>query len=80
MPSRTIQAAGKSWLVYPSGRVTQYDRDEFGIVFVLEGIRDQNDLIVGWIWKYGPNRCGCNFYRQDCHVSMFSFALAQRNM
>jgi hypothetical protein len=34
MPSRSIQAGGKSWLVFPSGRVTQYDRDEFGIIFV----------------------------------------------
>jgi hypothetical protein len=34
MPSRSIQAGGKSWLVYPSGRVTQYDRDEFALVFV----------------------------------------------
>ena len=34
MPSRTIQAGGKSWLVFPSGRVTQYDRDEFGLIFV----------------------------------------------
>jgi len=34
MPSRTIQAAGKSWLVYPSGRVTQYDRDEFALLFI----------------------------------------------
>ena len=25
---------GKSWLVFPSGRVTQYDRDEFALVFV----------------------------------------------
>jgi hypothetical protein len=34
MPSRTLAADGKSWLVYPSGRVTQYDRDEFALVFV----------------------------------------------
>jgi hypothetical protein len=34
MPSRTIEAGGKRWQVYPSGRVTQYDRDEFGLVFV----------------------------------------------
>jgi len=34
MPSRTLAANGKSWLVYPSGRVTQYDRDEFALVFV----------------------------------------------
>lgn len=34
MPSRTLAADGKTWLVFPSGRVTQYDRDEFGLVFV----------------------------------------------
>ncbi|HEV8499511.1 MAG TPA: hypothetical protein VGQ56_21710 [Gemmatimonadaceae bacterium] len=34
MPSRTITANGKTWLVFPSGRVTQYDRDEFGLIFV----------------------------------------------
>jgi hypothetical protein len=34
MPSRTITAQGKTWLVFPSGRVTQYDRDEFGLIFV----------------------------------------------
>jgi hypothetical protein len=34
MPSRTINANGKNWLVLPSGRVTQYDRDEFGLIFV----------------------------------------------
>ena len=34
MPSRSIAADGKTWLVFPSGRVTQNDRDEFGLVFV----------------------------------------------
>ena len=34
MPTRTIDVEGQSWLVFPSGRVTQYDRDEFGIIFV----------------------------------------------
>ena len=34
MPSRTITVGGKRWLVFPSGRVTQYDRDEFGLIFV----------------------------------------------
>jgi hypothetical protein len=34
MPSRTIEAGGKHWQVFPSGRITQYDRDEFGLVFV----------------------------------------------
>ena len=34
MPSRTITAGGKDWLVFPSGRVTANDRDEFGLIFV----------------------------------------------
>jgi hypothetical protein len=34
MPTRTLTIDGSSWQVYPSGRVTQYDRDEFGLVFV----------------------------------------------
>jgi hypothetical protein len=29
-----VTVDGKSWLVFPSGRVTQYDRDEFGLIFV----------------------------------------------
>ena len=34
MPTRSITVDGKTWVVYPSGRVTQNDRDEFGLIFV----------------------------------------------
>ncbi|MDB4876325.1 MAG: hypothetical protein JWM41_2771 [Gemmatimonadetes bacterium] len=34
MPTRSVTVDGKDWLVFPSGRVTQYDRDEFGLMFV----------------------------------------------
>ena len=34
MPSRTITVDGERWNAYPSGFVTQYDRDEFGVLFV----------------------------------------------
>ena len=34
MPSRTITVDGTRWNAYPSGFVTQYDRDEFGVLFV----------------------------------------------
>ncbi len=33
MARRTIEVDGERWEVYPSGRVTAYDRDEFGLVF-----------------------------------------------
>ena len=34
MPFRTISVDGQQWRVQASGRVTQLDRDEFGLVFV----------------------------------------------
>ena len=34
MPTRTVTIGGKVWRVFPSGRVTQYDRDEFALLFV----------------------------------------------
>ena len=33
MARRTIEVDGERWQVYPSGRVTPYERDEFGLVF-----------------------------------------------
>ncbi len=33
MARRTIVVDGATWVVYPSGRRTVYDRDEFGLVF-----------------------------------------------
>lgn len=34
MPSRSIEIDGARWNVYPSGYTTQYDADEFGVLFV----------------------------------------------
>ena len=34
MPTRSITQDGRTWKVYPSGRVTQMDRDEFSVMFV----------------------------------------------
>jgi hypothetical protein len=34
MPARAITVDGRSWRAFPSGFVTQYDQDEFGIIFV----------------------------------------------
>ncbi|MGH7671308.1 MAG: hypothetical protein ACREMC_00275 [Gemmatimonadales bacterium] len=35
MARRTIAVDGETWEVSPSGRVTVYGRDEFGLVFQL---------------------------------------------
>jgi hypothetical protein len=33
MARRVIEVDGERWEVYPSGRVTTYERDEFGLCF-----------------------------------------------
>jgi hypothetical protein len=33
MARRVLEIDGERWVVYPAGRVTVYDRDEFGLVF-----------------------------------------------
>ena len=50
MPSRTITVDGKRWLVFPSGRVTQYDRDEFGLIFVCGRGADREVRVT----RYSP--------------------------
>lgn len=34
MPVRAITVEGKRWEVMPSGKITQYDRDEFALLFI----------------------------------------------
>lgn len=36
MPSRVIEVDGRRWSVMPSGRRTQYVKDEFGLIFTSE--------------------------------------------
>ena len=38
MPSRTLSVDGATWEVFPSGRITQSDHDEFGLTFVRRGV------------------------------------------
>lgn len=33
MPARLIEVNGEHWSVMPSGYITQYDQDEFGLFF-----------------------------------------------
>lgn len=33
MPRRFLELNGERWEVAPSGRITQYSRDEFGVLF-----------------------------------------------
>ena len=50
MPTRVIDVDGREWKVFPSGRVTQMDKDEFGLMFV-SGIDDERIVRVT---RYSP--------------------------
>ena len=50
MPTRSISIDGKAWRVFPSGYVTQYDQDEFGLFFVA-GADDAREVRVT---RYSP--------------------------
>jgi hypothetical protein len=52
MLGRSITAAGETWRAFPSGFVTQYDHDEFGIIFVRG---TGNDRVVR-VTRYSPQR------------------------
>lgn len=50
MPTRRITIEGKTWQVYPSGYITQYDADEFGLIFV-HGVADAREVRLT---RYSP--------------------------
>ncbi len=50
MPTRSITIGGKSWLVFPSGRITQNVQDEFGLMFI-HGTGDARTVRVT---RYSP--------------------------
>ena len=50
MPARTINVDGTEWNVFPSGFITQYDRDEFGLFFA-RGAGDKREVRVT---RYSP--------------------------
>jgi hypothetical protein len=33
MPARTLEVSGQKWEVYPSGHITIYTQDEYGLLF-----------------------------------------------
>lgn len=51
MPTRTITIDGRSWQVFPSGFITQYDQDEFGLLFVAGNGADREVRVT----RYSPH-------------------------
>jgi hypothetical protein len=50
MPTRSIFHDGRAWRVMPSGRVTQYDRDEFALLFISGSGADREVRVT----RYSP--------------------------
>jgi hypothetical protein len=50
MPARSIVLEGMTWKVYPSGLITQMDRDEFALMFI-SGAGDNREVRVT---RYSP--------------------------
>lgn len=50
MPARQLIIEGRAWQVYPSGFLTQYVADEFGLIFV-SGLGDAREVRVT---RYSP--------------------------
>ncbi|MEO7362942.1 MAG: hypothetical protein ABI120_21595 [Gemmatimonadaceae bacterium] len=50
MPARVLQVDGRTWQVYPSGFLTQYVADEFGLIFA-SGLGDAREVRVT---RYSP--------------------------
>ena len=50
MPTRSIKIGAKTWRVFPSGYITQYEHDEFALIFV-SGSGSQRELRVT---RYSP--------------------------
>ncbi len=70
MPTRTISVGGREWKVFPSGRVTQMDKDEFGLLFV-SGTEDERIVRVT---RYSPQGARS---REQSLVEMSDEALRQ---
>lgn len=50
MPTRRVEIDGRNWQVYPSGYITQYDADEYGLLFV-HGTADTREVRIT---RYSP--------------------------
>ena len=50
MPARALEVSGQKWNVYPSGYITQYTQDEYGLLFSRE-VGDKREVRVT---RYSP--------------------------
>jgi len=71
MPARRIVIDGREWQVYPSGFLTQYTADEFGLIFV-HGIGTTREVRVT---RYSPVAMTASTAREQSLASLDDAAL-----
>jgi len=50
MPARSLEVGGTKWEVYPSGYITQYTQDEYGLLFSHGAGKDRQVRVT----RYSP--------------------------
>ncbi len=70
MPTRSISIDGRAWRVFPSGYITQYDRDEFALLFI-SGTGDNREIRVA---RYSPHQTR---WREQSLIEMSDADLAR---
>jgi hypothetical protein len=50
MPARTVDISGQRWEVYPSGYITVYTQDEYGLLFTRGSGSDREVRVT----RYSP--------------------------
>ncbi len=50
MPERTLTADGSTWTVTPSGYITKYTQDEYGLLFTKGAAREREVRVT----RYSP--------------------------
>jgi hypothetical protein len=77
MPKRTIAAAGGTWEVFPAGRVTQSDHDEFTLLFVRSGEGAHRETRVTRYSPIGASARGASFAELSADDLARLFATSQ---
>jgi hypothetical protein len=50
MPARSLEVDGQKWDVSPSGHITQYTQDEYGLIFSRDRGKDREVRVT----RYSP--------------------------
>ena len=73
MPARRVVIDGREWQVYPSGFLTQYVADEFGLIFV-HGSDASREVRVT---RYSPVATTSSTAREQSLASLDDVALTE---